>query len=162
MRRFVHTFIGQVSLLTSLCLFSMLSRHGCAILYHKQECVFECFNKDLGKIRINTQFMCRCHLISNSRNRFVANTNSFVFVFVSGMYTEATSNGVMVDVTPPIFSKQLSVSPVGTIVPGSIIVRTALKVYWEVTDPDSSIETQHLSMSSHIGGDFNESSFLVC
>lgn len=53
-------------------------------------------------------------------------------------------------------------SPIGTKMNGTTVLRTALKVYWELQDKESFIETQHLSISSHIGGDFNLSSTRVC
>lgn len=80
---------------------------------------------------------------------------------MAGMYTEASSNGIVIDVSPPQISRHLSLSSTGTIVPNTIIMRSAVKVLWSVADPESSIEAQYLSMSSHIGGDFNETTFKV-
>jgi hypothetical protein len=41
------------------------------------------------------------------------------------------------------------------------VTRTTLRVYWDVKDKGSFIETQHLSISSHMDGDFNLSSTKV-
>jgi hypothetical protein len=78
------------------------------------------------------------------------------------MYVEATSNGFIVDDTPPIFTTNLTMSPIGTIKTGTSVSRTTLRVYWEVKDDQSFIETQYLSIASHMGGDFNLSSTKVC
>ena len=77
------------------------------------------------------------------------------------MYVEAASNGFIVDDTSPIFSTNLTMSPIGTIIKGTTVSRTTLRVYWDVKDKESFIESQHLSISSHIGGDFNLSSTKV-
>ncbi|XP_053398434.1 uncharacterized protein LOC128556766 [Mercenaria mercenaria] len=79
----------------------------------------------------------------------------------AGKFAEVTSNGFIVDDTPPIFFTHLSMSPIGTIKNGTTVLRTTLKVYWNVVDEESFIESQHLSISSHIGGDFNLSSTRV-
>ncbi|XP_060604506.1 uncharacterized protein LOC132757271 [Ruditapes philippinarum] len=79
----------------------------------------------------------------------------------AGMYVEATSNGFIVDDTPPIFTTNLTMSPIGTIKTGTSVSRTTLRVYWDVKDEESFIESQHLSISSHMGGDFNLSSTKV-
>ncbi|XP_060577218.1 uncharacterized protein LOC132734491 [Ruditapes philippinarum] len=76
----------------------------------------------------------------------------------AGMYVEATSNGFIVDDSPPVFTTNLTMSPIGTIKTGTSVSRTTLRVYWEVKDDQSFIETQHLSIASHMGGDFNLSS----
>jgi hypothetical protein len=77
------------------------------------------------------------------------------------MCVEATSNGFIVDDTPPIFKTNLTMSSIGTIKNGTTVSRTTLRVYWDVNDDESFIETQHLSISSHMGGDFNLSSTKV-
>ena len=77
------------------------------------------------------------------------------------MYVEASSNGFIVDDTPPSFTTNLTMSPIGTIIKGTTVSRTTLRVYWDVKDKESFIESQHLSISSHIGGDFNLSSTKV-
>jgi hypothetical protein len=77
------------------------------------------------------------------------------------MYVEATSNGFIVDDTPPIFTTNLTMAQIGTIKNGTTVSRTTLRVYWDVKDEESFIETQHLSISSHMGGDFNLSSTKV-
>ncbi|XP_053400999.1 uncharacterized protein LOC128557566 [Mercenaria mercenaria] len=79
----------------------------------------------------------------------------------AGKFVEASSNGFIVDDTPPIFATHLSMSPIGTIKTGTTVLRKALKVHWDVKDDESFIKSQHLSISSHIGGDFNLSSIEV-
>ena len=80
---------------------------------------------------------------------------------ITGQFTEASSNGFIVDDTHPIFTTNLSMSPIGTITTETTILRTTFKVFWDVKDDESFIETQHISISSHIGGDFNLSSTKV-
>jgi hypothetical protein len=52
-------------------------------------------------------------------------------------------------------------SPIATIKDGTTILRTTMKVHWGVVDNESFIEKQYLSISSHLGGDFNLSSTRV-
>ncbi|KAL4221421.1 hypothetical protein ACF0H5_019679 [Mactra antiquata] len=79
----------------------------------------------------------------------------------AGMYIEASSNGLIIDVTPPIFGSPLIQSPIGRAIPGTSVLRSILKVEWQVNDQESYIDDQYLSISSHIGGDFNTSSTWV-
>ncbi|XP_060580924.1 uncharacterized protein LOC132737608 [Ruditapes philippinarum] len=77
---------------------------------------------------------------------------------LAGKFVEASSNGLIIDDTPPVFTANISMSPIGTIKDGTTVLRTTLKVHWNVEDSESFIEKQYLSISSHIGGDFNLSS----
>ncbi|XP_053390115.1 uncharacterized protein LOC123523221, partial [Mercenaria mercenaria] len=79
----------------------------------------------------------------------------------AGTFTEASSNGFIVDDSSPTFTTQLSMSPIGTIKNRTSVLRTTMKLFWDVEDSESFIESQHLSISSHIGGDFNLTSITV-
>ncbi|XP_053400998.1 uncharacterized protein LOC128557563 isoform X2 [Mercenaria mercenaria] len=79
----------------------------------------------------------------------------------AGKFTEASSNGFIVDDTPPTFTTKLSMSPIGTIKNRTTVLRTTMKLFWDVEDSESFIESQHLSISSRIGGDFNLTSITI-
>ncbi|XP_053398947.1 uncharacterized protein LOC128556937 [Mercenaria mercenaria] len=79
----------------------------------------------------------------------------------AGRFVEASSNGFIVDDTAPIFATRLSMSSIGSIKSRTTVLRNTLKVHWDVIDEESFIKSQHLSISSHIGGDFNLSSIAV-
>ena len=82
-------------------------------------------------------------------------------VFLLGMYTEACSNGFIIDNSAPVFIKPLTQSSLGMASEGTSVLRSVLKVEWDVQDSESYIEEQYLSISSHAGGDFNLSSTKV-
>jgi len=48
-------------------------------------------------------------------------------------------------------------SALGNIVEGTSVLRSVLRVKWDVVDRESYVETQYLSILAHIGGDFNSS-----
>ena len=77
------------------------------------------------------------------------------------MYTDVTSNGFIVDDTGPLFTRNITHVRIGSIIPQTSVLKSVLKVSWEVEDTDSAIDHQFLSISSHIGGDFNLSSLQV-
>jgi hypothetical protein len=78
------------------------------------------------------------------------------------MTSEATSNGFIVDDTPPVITTPPTLSvDVGSMQPNTIVYRTLLRFNWAVSDNESFIERQHLSIKSHIGGEFNLSSMQV-
>jgi len=79
----------------------------------------------------------------------------------TGLYIDSTSNGFVVDVTPPTFRSHLSLSTLGSIVEGTSVLRSVLHVEWDVADRESYIETQYLSILAHTGGDFNSSAVKV-
>ncbi|XP_046570853.1 uncharacterized protein LOC124279103 [Haliotis rubra] len=73
----------------------------------------------------------------------------------AGLYSEVTSNGFVIDITPP----EVVVTPgildgYGSIVAGTSISRTTLRIGWKFKDEESYIERQYLSISSHQLGDF--------
>lgn len=74
---------------------------------------------------------------------------------------ETSSNGFLVDGTPPVFDTPMALSHVGSMHDGTSVLRSMVRVNWAVHDEQSYIENQHLSISSHIGGDFNLSSVQV-
>jgi hypothetical protein len=67
----------------------------------------------------------------------------------------------LVDGTPPVFEEELALSHIGSMKDGTSILRSLVRVNWAVNDQESYIESQHLSISSHIGGDYNVSSVKV-
>ncbi|XP_078682372.1 uncharacterized protein LOC144916849 [Branchiostoma floridae x Branchiostoma belcheri] len=68
----------------------------------------------------------------------------------AGLFVERSSNGVTVDDTPPPFVSRPSFDlQHGSIIAESQVWRTTVSVSWEVSDPDSSIERQHLSVFTH-------------
>ncbi|WAR04731.1 hypothetical protein MAR_020100, partial [Mya arenaria] len=81
----------------------------------------------------------------------------------AGYFTEMSSNGFVVDTSPPTISKELSLSPFGRSISHdkTTILRSSLRVHWDTSDSDSGISAQYLSLSSHIGGDFNVSTVKV-
>ena len=83
------------------------------------------------------------------------------FFFHLGMFSEAISNGFFVDTTPPKFAQELTHVKIGSAVTGTSVVRSVLKVEWQVEDKESFIDQQYLSISAHIGGEFNLSSVRV-
>ncbi|XP_063408922.1 uncharacterized protein LOC134692402 [Mytilus trossulus] len=91
-------------------------------------------------------------------------TNSRIYVTVraynkAGLYSEATSNGVLIDDSPPIFSRKPELfEQLGSMMENSIIYMSCLKVSWEVSDGDSYIERQYISVTSHRGGEINSTS----
>ncbi|KAK3581570.1 hypothetical protein CHS0354_031918 [Potamilus streckersoni] len=76
----------------------------------------------------------------------------------AGLYAEASSNGFMVDSTPPVFTKEATLGPIGSMLLNTLITRTTLMVEWGVYDDESFIDRQYVSIESHVGGDFNHSS----
>lgn len=77
-----------------------------------------------------------------------------------GLYVESSSNGFIVDDTAPevalepSFPANLVTFDTGTDQYYQVH-RTTLKVEWQVSDPESYIERQYLTIKSHIGGEFN-------
>lgn len=78
----------------------------------------------------------------------------------AGLYVESSSNGFIVDDTAPevalepSFPANLVTFDTGTDQYYQVH-RTTLKVEWQVSDPESYIERQYLTIKSHIGGEFN-------
>ncbi|XP_067663255.1 uncharacterized protein [Haliotis asinina] len=67
----------------------------------------------------------------------------------AGQYSEATSNGLLVDDSVPIVVTPPTVRSLMSLVPNTTISRTVLSLHWEFQDAESSIERQYLSISSH-------------
>ncbi|VDI13269.1 Hypothetical predicted protein, partial [Mytilus galloprovincialis] len=77
----------------------------------------------------------------------------------AGLFSEASSNGFIVDVTPPIFFENpFLVHDFGSFYKDSIVFRSTFKVKWKVGDKDSYIDRQYISIGCHIGGNFSSSS----
>ncbi|XP_070573776.1 uncharacterized protein [Ptychodera flava] len=80
----------------------------------------------------------------------------------AGLFTEQSSNGVIVDVTPPtLIKKPRFDSTIGSIFNGTQVWVSLLPVSWEFYDPDSPIETQLLSVSTHRQSDITVPSVKV-
>ncbi|XP_069132408.1 uncharacterized protein [Argopecten irradians] len=108
-----------------------------------------------------------CHLSEefvNNQLPALLPVGKYIFVTVraynkAGLYTESSSNGFMIDDTAPTFeSRPILSSEAGSMVTNILIFRTSMKVAWKVSDPESFIERQYISIESHVGGDFNISS----
>lgn len=71
------------------------------------------------------------------------------------MFSDALSNGFIIDDSPPDISRgPLFSKDIGT--DGKTqFYRTLMKVEWDVSDKDSFIEKQYVSLRAHIGGDFD-------
>jgi hypothetical protein len=80
---------------------------------------------------------------------------------MTGLFTDSTSNGFLVDTTPPVISDGPKFAPAFSLVPDTQFYRTLMKIEWTVNDPDSHIERQYLSVKSHIGGEFDLASTKV-
>ncbi|WAR05722.1 hypothetical protein MAR_021091 [Mya arenaria] len=81
----------------------------------------------------------------------------------AGLFSEMSSNGFVVDTSPPTIVKELALSPFGrsNSYDRTTLLRSSLKVYWDTSDSDSGISAQYLSVSSHMGGDFNISTVKI-
>ncbi|CAC5386462.1 unnamed protein product [Mytilus coruscus] len=75
-----------------------------------------------------------------------------------GLWSESSSNGFIVDNTPPVMAKPPTFSADFGIKGLTQIYRTSMKVEWAVDDDESYIKRQYLSVKSHIGGEFMLSS----
>lgn len=82
-------------------------------------------------------------------------------ILISGLYTDSTSNGFLIDTTAPVISSGPQFASSFSLVPGTQFYRTLMKVKWSVNDAESHIERQYLSIKSHIGGEFDLSSTKV-
>ncbi|XP_021364672.1 uncharacterized protein LOC110457646 [Mizuhopecten yessoensis] len=108
-----------------------------------------------------------CHLseaLVNNLLPALLPVGKYIFVTVraynkAGLYTESSSNGFLIDDSSPKFdSKPTLASDAGSMIPNVLIFRTSMKVVWQISDPESFIERQYISLESHVGGDFNLSS----
>ncbi|XP_076086914.1 uncharacterized protein LOC143057491 [Mytilus galloprovincialis] len=91
-------------------------------------------------------------------------TNIRIYITVraynkAGLNSEATSNGFLVDDSPPFFSRKPELfQQLGSRRENSIIYRSCMKITWEVSDEESFIERQYISVISHKGGEINSTS----
>ncbi|XP_048243311.1 uncharacterized protein LOC124141844 isoform X1 [Haliotis rufescens] len=72
-----------------------------------------------------------------------------------GLYSEATSNGVLVDDSAPIVVTRPAVKSLMSLVPNTTVSRTVLGLHWEFQDADSFMKRHYLSLSSHQLGEIN-------
>ena len=84
-----------------------------------------------------------------------------MFACVAGLFSEASSNGFMVDDTVPTVVMPLTHVPIGSFLPSTSVLRSSLKVKWNVEDSVSFISRQYLSIAAHRGDEFN-TSLKVC
>ncbi|XP_061193435.1 uncharacterized protein LOC133201664 [Saccostrea echinata] len=79
----------------------------------------------------------------------------------AGQFADSTSNGFVIDDTPPVivygprFSKDFGING------NTQFYRGSMKVEWDVKDEESYIDRQYISIKCHIGGDFQTSSIQV-
>ncbi|XP_070572151.1 uncharacterized protein [Ptychodera flava] len=74
----------------------------------------------------------------------------------AGLFTEAASNGIIVDNSPPAIVKPARLDTTeGSIMPNTQIWRSTLRVSWAFSDPDSQIEHHRLSISTHHQSDMS-------
>lgn len=71
------------------------------------------------------------------------------------MFSDASSNGFIIDDSPPVVSRGPVFSKDIGIDGKTQFYRTLMKVEWDVSDKDSFIEKQYISLRAHIGGDFD-------
>lgn len=71
------------------------------------------------------------------------------------MFSDASSNGFIIDDSPPVISRGPVFSKDIGIDGKTQFYRTLMKVEWDVSDKDSFIEKQYISLMAHIGGDFD-------
>ena len=88
-------------------------------------------------------------------------STSYIHYF-SGLFSESTSNGFLIDISAPHIITQPSMSrDLGSVIEGTSILRSAIRFTWEVEDRQSFIQKQFISVSTHNGGEFNNSSVMV-
>ena len=102
------------------------------------------------------------HNIAEILSKVALNTNkqtTFKLTCVfSGLWSESSSSGFIVDTTAPVVSTVPTFSVDFGIKGLTQIYRTSMKVQWTVDDPESYIKRQYLSINSHKGGEFPLSS----
>lgn len=80
----------------------------------------------------------------------------------SGLFTESTSDGFIVDTSPPsVVASPAASSMYGSVIDGTHTYRTTLRVQWEFKDDQSLIARQFVSISSHAGGEFDSAATQV-
>ncbi|XP_061177042.1 uncharacterized protein LOC133185758 [Saccostrea echinata] len=76
----------------------------------------------------------------------------------AGLFVDGISNGFFIDETPPVITNGPKLTKGSRLIENTQVYRSLVKIEWNVTDPESHIERQYLSLKSHIGGDFSLSS----
>ncbi|XP_061176006.1 uncharacterized protein LOC133184957 [Saccostrea echinata] len=79
----------------------------------------------------------------------------------AGLFADGISNGFFIDETPPKITNGPKLTNGSKLVGNTQVYRSLVKIEWNVADPESHVETQYLSLKSHIGGDFRLSSTQV-
>ena len=86
----------------------------------------------------------------------ISNTLTLYSILI-GLYSESSSNGFFVDDTAPTFTVPLTQVAVGSLIPLTSVLRSSLKVKWNVVDDESYIRRQYISIVAHRGDEFNTS-----
>ncbi|XP_041351011.1 uncharacterized protein LOC121369994 [Gigantopelta aegis] len=80
----------------------------------------------------------------------------------AGLWSEAVSNGIFVDFTLPVTVTIPYLSEdISSIKSSTTVSRSSMKTKWKFIDPESSIERQFISISSHYLGEFQTNSIQV-
>ena len=81
---------------------------------------------------------------------------------MTGLFSESTSNGFLIDSSSPVvLQRPFLSSDLGSVVDGSLVLRSTMKIRWDVEDRQSFIQRQYISLSTHNGGKFNSTSTKV-
>lgn len=81
---------------------------------------------------------------------------------LSGLFTESSSDGFMVDTSPPsIMALPTTSSSFGSAVNATHVFRTTLRAQWEFKDDQSLIGRQYISISSNVGEEFEPAAIEV-
>ena len=103
-----------------------------------------------------SEFTCNVHILG-----LFSESTSYINYF-SGLFSESTSNGFFIDISAPhIIMKPFMSRDLGSVHEGTSILRSAIRFKWEVEDRQSFIQKQFISVSTHNGGEFNNSSVMV-
>ncbi|KAK6173123.1 hypothetical protein SNE40_016641 [Patella caerulea] len=97
---------------------------------------------------------------SNLPDNKLLPVNTAIYITVrcynkAGLYSEATSNGFMIDTTLPVVTKKVVLSSYSSILSSTVISKSSIEIEWKFTDDESDIERQYISLSPHLLGDFN-------
>lgn len=85
-----------------------------------------------------------------------------IIFLLTGLFSESTSNGFLIDSSSPIIlQRPFLSSDLGSVVDDSLVLRSTMKIRWDVEDRQSFIQRQYISLSTHNGGKFNSTSTKV-
>jgi hypothetical protein len=85
-----------------------------------------------------------------------------IIFLMTGLFSESTSNGFLIDSSSPVvLQRPFLSSDLGSVVDSSLVLRSTMKIRWDVEDRQSFIQRQYISLSTHNGGKFNSTSTKV-